>query len=94
MHSLVRCSVLPVVDVEADGAGDGEGQVGDDGEHVHPGGPVDILKLKSVLKSNWVQFKCMGPLARQGYTIWGDGGGPTPLSTLFPAHQDLSLKHK
>ena len=45
MHSLVRCSVLPVVDVEADGAGDGEGQVGDDGEHVHPGGPVDILKL-------------------------------------------------
>ena len=46
MHSLVRCSVLPVVDVEADGAGDGEGQVGDDGEHVHPGRPVDILKYR------------------------------------------------
>ena len=48
MHSLVRCSVLPVVDVEADGAGDGEGKVGDDGEYVHPGGPVDILELKYV----------------------------------------------
>ena len=44
MHSLFRCSVLPVVDVEAEGAGDSEGQVGDDGEHVHPGGPVDILE--------------------------------------------------
>ena len=46
VHSLIRCSVLPIVDVEAEGAGDGEGQVGDDGEHVHPGGPVGILKLK------------------------------------------------
>ena len=44
VHSFFRCPVLPVIDIEAEGAGDGEGQVGDDGEHVHPGGPVDILE--------------------------------------------------
>ena len=43
VHSSFRCPVLPVIDIEAEGAGDGECQVGDDGEHVHPGGPVDIL---------------------------------------------------
>ena len=43
---LLRSSILAVIDVKAQGAGDGEGQVGDDGEHVHPGGPVDILKYR------------------------------------------------
>ena len=44
VHHLFRCSVLPIVDVEADGAGEGEGQVGDDGEHVHPRRPGYGLK--------------------------------------------------
>ena len=45
VNSLLRCSVLPIVDVEAEGAGDGEGQVGDDGHRVHPGGPRDVLLI-------------------------------------------------
>ena len=42
---LLRSSILTVIDVEAEGAGDGEGQVGDNGECVYPGGPWDVLKL-------------------------------------------------
>jgi len=45
---LLRSPVLPVVDVEAQGAGDGEGQVGDDGEHVHPLRPWYVLLMCSV----------------------------------------------
>ena len=47
MKSFVWCSIVSIVDVEADGAGDGEAQVGDDGEHVHPGGPVIVLQESS-----------------------------------------------
>ena len=36
-------AVLAIVDVEAEGAGDGEGQVGDDADHLHPGGPRYVL---------------------------------------------------
>ena len=42
---LLRSSILAVIDVKAEGAGDGEGQVGDDGEHVHPRGPRDVLQI-------------------------------------------------
>ena len=35
-NKLVWFAILPVVDIETKGAGDGEGQVGDDGEHIHP----------------------------------------------------------
>ena len=54
---MFRSSVLPVVDVEADGAGDGEGQVGDDREHVNPGWPWNILWKATLffllLKGTW-----------------------------------------
>ena len=38
-------AVLAIVDVEAEGAGDGEGQVGDDADHLQPGGPRYVLQL-------------------------------------------------
>ena len=47
VHPLFRCSVLSIVDVETEGAGGGEGQVGDDGHHVHPRGPWDVLGNKN-----------------------------------------------
>ena len=37
-------AVLAIVDVEAEGAGDGEGQVGDDADHLKPGGPWYVLQ--------------------------------------------------
>ena len=42
---LLWGSILAVIDVEAEGAGDGEGQVGDNGNRVHPGGPWDGLQI-------------------------------------------------
>ena len=45
-QSLSSCPVLGVVDVEAQGAGEGEGQVGDHGNSLHPGGPGDVLQVK------------------------------------------------
>ena len=36
--------ILCIVDVEGEGAGDGEGQVGDGGHQVHPGGPGEVLQ--------------------------------------------------
>ena len=44
-NKLVWFAILPVVDIETKGAGDGEGQVGDDGEHIHPGRPLKILEV-------------------------------------------------
>ena len=42
--------VLGVVDVEGEGAGDGEGQVGDHGHQVNPGRPVEGLDIESFFK--------------------------------------------
>ena len=48
VHHLLWCSILAIVDVEADRAGEGEGQVGDDGHHVHPWGPRYLLGWTSL----------------------------------------------
>ena len=37
-------SILEVVDVEGQGAGDGEGQVGENGHQVHPRRPGEVLQ--------------------------------------------------
>ena len=50
---LLRSSILAVIDVEAEGAGDGEGQVGDDGHRVHPGGPWDVLQISKYLQRSY-----------------------------------------
>ena len=42
---LLWGSILAVIDVEAEGAGDGEGQVRDDGHRVHPWRPWDVLQI-------------------------------------------------
>ena len=44
VNILVWFTILPIVDIKTEGARDGEGQVGDDGEHVHPGRPLKILE--------------------------------------------------
>ena len=46
--------VLGVVDVEGEGAGDGEGQVGDHGHQVNPGRPVEGLEVESEEIVNFV----------------------------------------
>ena len=41
-------AVLAIVDVEAEGAGDGEGQVGEDADHLQPGGPRYVLAAEGI----------------------------------------------
>ena len=43
---LVVAPVLEVVDVEGERAGDGQRQVGDGGDDVHPGWPVEPLQTE------------------------------------------------
>ena len=40
---LVFCSIENEVNVEREGGGDSEGEVGDHGDPVHPGGPGELL---------------------------------------------------
>ena len=47
-QSFSSCPILGIVDVEAQGAREGERQVGDHGHHPHPGGPRDILQFYQV----------------------------------------------
>ena len=44
---LPICSILEIVNVEGEGAGDGECQVGDHGHQVNPGRPVEGLEIES-----------------------------------------------
>ena len=70
--------MLSIIDVEAEGAGDGEGQVGDDSHRVHPWGPRDVLQIFIYWQRSYVIGCTLQNINQSPYQFLQQTSGKSP----------------